>query len=86
MQVVKKHACFIQGERNAGLAVVFSVVCSKCNSIQSSQQIITSDGKKQWAVNMAPVLSQMSTGGGLSRLNSTFGIMDIPGMNKKINT
>ena len=42
-------ACYIERETNAGLAVVFSIVCSKCNacySLRSSHQITTSDGKK----------------------------------------
>ena len=79
--------CFIQGETNAGLAVVFSVVCSKCNasySTQSSHQITTSDGKKQWAINMAAVSDINWWWGGLSKSNSTLGSMDVPGMNKKI--
>ena len=80
-------ACFIEGETNAGLAVVFSAACSKCDacySIRSSHQITTSDGKKRWAVNMAAVLGQMSTGGGHARLNSILGILDIPGMSKRM--
>ena len=42
-------ACYIEGETSAGLAVVFSVACSKCNacySLRSSHQITTNDGKK----------------------------------------
>ena len=82
-------ACYIEGETNAGLAVVFSAVCSKCEAhytIRSSHQITTSDGKKRWAVNMAAVLGQISTGGGHARLNSTLATLDIPGMSKRMFT
>lgn len=82
-------ACYIEGETNAGLAVVFSAVCSKCEAhytIRSSHQITASDGKKCWAVNMAAVLGQISTGGGHARLNSTLATLDIPGMSKRMFT
>ena len=43
-----------------------------------------SAGEKQcWTVNLAAVLSQMSTGGGLTRLNSTLVLLDVPGMHKQ---
>ena len=53
-------------------------------STQSSHQITTSDGKKQWAINMAAVSDINWWWGGLSKSNSTLGSMDVPGMNKKI--
>ena len=80
-------ACFIEGETNAGLAVVFSAACSKCGahySVGSSHQITTNDGKRRWGVNMAAVLGQMSTGGGHTRLNSTLATFNIPGMSKRM--
>ena len=74
---------------HSGLAVVLSVVCSKCNShfrICSSKQIQATDGSNKWLINVAAVLSQMGTGGGLARLNDILATIDIPGMNKKIYT
>ena len=81
-------ACFIEGETNAGLAVVFFAACSKCAahySIQHSHQIRMNDGKRRWAVNMGVGLSQISTGQGQTRLNSsTLAAFNIPGMSKRI--
>ena len=62
-------SCFIEGETCSGLASAFSAVCTACHrqfSIQSSHQITDSDRKKKWSVNVAAVLSQMATGGGLA--------------------
>ena len=81
-------SCFIEGETRSGLASAFSAVCTKCRrqfSIQSSHKVTGSaDGKKKWAVNVAAVLSQMATGGGLTRLNSTLSFLDVPGMQKRM--
>ena len=66
-------SCFIEGETRSGLSA-FSAVCTTCRrhySIQSSHQATGSDGKKRWSVNVTAVLSQMASGGGLARLNST---------------
>ena len=43
------------------------------------------DKTKKWSVNVAAVLSQMSTGG-LSCLNNTLATMDVPGMTKRMYT
>ena len=82
-------SCFIEGETHSGLASAFSAVCTACRrqfSIQLSHQITDSDGKRKWSVNVAAVLSQMATGGGLARLNSVLSFLDIPGMQKRMFT
>ena len=78
--------CVLEGEKKSGLAVVISAVCSKCHKkfyINSSKKVSTCDGKERWVVNLAAVLSQMTTGGGLTRLNSTCAFLDVPGMQKR---
>ena len=62
-------SCSIEGETYSGLASAFSAVytaCCRLFSIQSSHQITDSGGKKKKSVNVAGVLSQMATGGGLA--------------------
>ena len=41
------------------------------------------EGKK-WSVNLGAVLGQMTTGGGLNRLNATLALLDVPGMYKRM--
>ena len=53
--------------------------------IRISPQVQTSSGKK-WTVNLGAVLGEMSTGGGLTQLNSTLALMDVPGMQKRMYT
>ena len=79
--------CVIDGETRFGLASAFSATCTKCCKhfpIQSSHKITTCDGKSRWSVNVSAVLSQVATGGGLTRLNSTLAFLDIPGMQKRM--
>ena len=52
-------------------------------SVRTSPPAETSSGK-QWTVNLAAVLREMSTGGGLTRLNSTLALMEVPGMHQRI--
>ena len=79
--------CKIEGERmHSGLAVILQAVCTKCSkifSICSSPRVDTSNGKK-WTVNLGAVLAQMSTRGGLTRLNTTLAHLDVPGMQKRM--
>ena len=56
--------------------------CGKIFSINSSPRVDTANGKK-WTVNLAAVSAQMSTGGGLTTLNTTLAHMDVPGMQKE---
>ena len=80
-------ACEIKGETRSGLASVLSARCSNCHQVffvHSSSSTTAAGGQKQcWTVNLAAVLSQMSTGGGLTRLNSTLALLDVPGMHKR---
>ncbi len=77
--------CSLQGETlHAGLAVVLTASCSKCNQqfqIRSSTRVTTHTGSKKWSVNLAAVLSQMSTGGGQSRLDRVLTTMGVHGNN-----
>ena len=96
IKMLTKHSamcggeCTVQGETmHSGLAVVLSAVCSKCKqvlTINTSKRLTMNDKTKKWSVNVAAVLSQMSTGGGLSRLNNTLATMDVPGMTKCMYT
>ena len=73
---------------HSGLAVILQASCIKCGqifSIRTSPRVQTSSGKK-WTVNLGAVLGEMSTGGGLTRLNSTLALMDVPGMQKRMYT
>ena len=93
IEVITSHSaqcggtCTLEGESmHSGLAVVFRAVCSKCSkvfSICSSPRVVTQKGKK-WSVNLGAVLGQMSTGGGLNRLNATLALLDVPGMYKRM--
>ena len=82
--------CVLEGDTiPSGLCVVLCGTCTKCNTrfpIQSSKRVATSDGKKRWAVNIAAVLSQVATGSGLTRLNTTLAFLGIPGMQKRMST
>ena len=79
--------CTLEGETmHSGLAVIMQASCVKCGhvfSIRTSPRTETSNGK-QWTVNLGAVLGEMSTGGGLTRLNSTLALMEVPGMNKRM--
>lgn len=44
---------------------------------------MTQKGKK-WSVSLGAVLGQMTTGGGLNRLNATLALLDVPGMYKQM--
>ena len=69
--------------------MVLCATCTKCKMrfpIQSSKRVTTSDGKKRWAVNIAAVLGQVATGGGLSQLNTTLAFLGVPGMQKRTFT
>ena len=81
--------CTLDGESmHSGLAVVFRAVCSKCSkvfSICSSSKVTTQNGKR-WSINLGAVLGQMTTGGGLTRLNTTLACLDVPGMQKRMYT
>ena len=71
---------------HSGLAVIMQASCVKCGhvfSIKTSPRAQTSNGK-QWTVNLGAVLGELSTGGGLTRLNSTLALMDVPGMQKRM--
>ena len=71
---------------HSGLAVILQASCIKCGhifSIKTSPRAQTSNGK-QWAVNLGAVLGELSTGGGLTRLNSTLALVDVPGMHKRM--
>ena len=78
--------CSLQGETfHAGLAVVLAATCSKCQQqfrIHSSPQVTTHTGSRKWSINLAAVLSQMSTGGGQARLDQVLTTMGVPGMRK----
>ncbi len=52
--------------------------------IQSSKKVTLNTGMTGWAINVAAVLGQISTGGGLSRLNQTMAIMNVPGLKKTV--
>ena len=79
--------CTLEGETmHSGLAVIMQASCAKCGhvfSIKTSPRAQTSNGK-QWTVNLGAVLGELSTGGGLTRLNSTLALMDVPGMHKRM--
>ena len=79
--------CVVEGEvTHSGLAAVVTIKCTKCAQIfrlQSSKQVSTSEGKR-WLVNIAAVLGQMSTGGGVTALNSFLALMGVPGMPKSM--
>ena len=73
---------------HSGLAMILQASCIKCGqifSIRTSPRVQTSSGKK-WTVNLGAVLGEMSTGGGLTQLNSTLALMDVPGMQKRMYT
>ena len=80
--------CTLEGETmHAGLAVVLAASCSKFQQqfrINSSTRVTTPNGSKKWSVNLASVMSQMSTGGGKSRLNKVLTTMGVPGMGKRM--
>ena len=82
--------CTLQGESmHSGLAVVLSAMCDKCKQqfrINTSTRITTQAGSKKWSVNLAAVVSQMSTGGGHSRLRNVLTTMDVPSMPKRMFT
>lgn len=94
-EMLTKHSatcggeCTLQGETmHSGLAVVLSAVCSKCKqlfTINTSKRL-TMNKSKKWAINVAAVLGQMSTGGGLARLNNALAMMDVPSMSKRLYT
>ena len=68
------------------LAVLMQVLYVKCShvfSITMSPRAETSNGK-QWSGNLGAVLRELSTGGGLTCLNSTLALMDVPGMHKQM--
>jgi hypothetical protein len=79
--------CTLEGETmHSGLAVILQASCIKCGhifSIKTSPRAQTSNGK-QWTVNLGAVLGELSTGGGLTRLNSTLALVDVPGMHKRM--
>uniref|UniRef100_A0A1X7U5M3 Mutator-like transposase domain-containing protein n=1 Tax=Amphimedon queenslandica TaxID=400682 RepID=A0A1X7U5M3_AMPQE len=60
------------------------IKCSHCFKVKSSQKVKRNDGTVKWAVNLAAVLGQISTGGGHSRLNQTLATMAVPGVKKKL--
>ena len=76
--------CTLEGETmHSGLAVILQASCVKCGqvfSVRTSPRAETSSGK-QWTVNLAAVL-----GGGLTRLNSTLTLMEVPGMHKRMHS
>ena len=83
-------ACEIQGETCSGIGSVHDapIVTWSFLSIPLVAQLLQVDrnsaGEKQcWTLNLAAVLSQMSTGGGLTRLNSTLVLLDVPSMHKQ---
>ena len=41
---------------------------------------------KKWTVNLGANLGEMATSGGLTRLNSTVALMDVPGMQQRMYT
>ena len=97
MEMLSSHSsecngkCTVEVEETvrSGLSIVLHATCNKCNvhfRMPSSDKVSTSDGKKRWAVNIAAVLSQIATGGGLSRLNSTLAFLGIKGFQKRMYT
>ena len=82
--------CIMQGETmHSGLAVILSAKCAKSEqiiTIDTSNRLTLKNNTKKWSINVAAVLSQMSTGGGLARLNNTLTTLDIPGMRKDMYT
>lgn len=80
-------SCIIEGETRSGLASVFHATCTKCHAkfpFKSSDRITPGGSKAMWSVNVAAVLAQMATGGGLTRLNSTLSFLEVPGMQKRM--
>ena len=81
--------CVIEGETmHSGLAVILQASCTKCHKlfhIRTSPRVQTEKGKKL-SVNIGAVLGEMTTGGGLSQLNTTLAMMDVPGMHRKMFT
>ena len=80
-------SCIIEGETRSGLASVFHATCTKCHAkfpVKSSDRITPGGSKVMWSVNVAAVLAQMATGGGLTRLNSTLSFLEVPGMQKRM--
>ena len=69
------------------LYIVAIALCNKCQQqfqIHSSTQVTTHTGSKKWSINLAAVLSQMSTGGRQSRLNNVLRTMGVPEMRKSM--
>ena len=73
---------------HSGLGVILQASCTKCHKlfhIRTSPRVQTEKGKK-WSVNIGAVLGEMTTGGGLSQLNTMLAMMDVPGMHRKMFT
>lgn len=79
--------CTLEGETmHSGLALIMQASCIKCGlvfSMKTSPRAQTSNGK-QWTVNLGAVLGELSTGGGLTKLNSSLALMNVPGMQKQM--
>ena len=69
--------CILTGEQKlCGLASTLSFQCSKCKcvfKIESSKTATLNDGSDGWMVNVAAVLGQVTTGGGLFTSKSNTG-------------
>ena len=77
--------CTLDGETmHSGLAVILQASCVKCGHVFSIRTRTETSSGKQWTVNLGAVLGEMSTGGGLTRFNSTLALMEVPGMHKRM--
>ena len=76
----------IEGESRQGLASIIGMKCNGCNSVmklETSAKVNCPTGTKRWECNIAAVWSQMTTGGGHSKLKETLATLGIPTMSQR---
>ena len=76
----------LSGEKNNGLASIFSWKCNSCGqemSFSTSTKVACSKGNQYWTSNLAAVWGQMVTGGGFNPLQESMSVLGIPVMSKQ---